>query len=96
MVNAFIQFQKDPDSFSSPEEEGILPTVGTYAAFLLGGGAFGYVRKNIYTPKVESGEWPALRLPWQDVGEAASNVADSAGDLTANIAHLPTDQIASM
>ena len=96
MVNAFIRFQKDPPDFSDEEEDNILQTVGTYAAFLVGGGSIGYFRKNIYTPKVESGEWPEFHLPWQNVGNAVSNAADSASDLTASIAHLHSDQIASM
>ena len=96
MVNAFIRFQKDPPDLPDDEEENILQTIGTYGAFLIGGGSIGYFRKNIYAPKVESGEWQEFHLPWQSVGEAVSNAADSASDLTASIAHLPSDQIASM
>mmetsp|Transcript_32366 Transcript_32366/g.78671 ORF Transcript_32366/g.78671 Transcript_32366/m.78671 type:complete len:224 (-) Transcript_32366:51-722(-) len=96
MVNAFIRFQKDPQDLADEEEENILQTFGTYGAFLIGGGSIGYFRKNIYAPRVESGEWPELHFPWQNVGEAVTNAADSASDLTANIAHLPSDQIASM
>ncbi|KAL3939871.1 MAG: hypothetical protein SGBAC_005475 [Bacillariaceae sp.] len=96
MVNSFIRFQKDPPDISEADEENLLLTAGTYGAFLIGGGSIGYFRKNIYTPKVESGEWPEFHFPWQNVGEAVSNAADSASDLTASIAHLPSDHIASM
>lgn len=96
MVNAFIGFQKDPPDFDDEEDDSMLATFGTYGAFLIGGSSIGYFRKNIYTPKVESGEWPEFHLPWQNVGEAVSSAADSASDLTASIAHLPSDQIANM
>ena len=98
MVNAFIRFQKDPvpDLSAEEEQEDLLKIVGTYGAFLIGGGSIGWFRKNVYTPKVESGEWGEFHFPWQNVGEAVSTAAQSTSDLTASIAHLHSDQIASM
>ncbi len=69
-------------------------TIATYAAWLIGGGSFGYIRKEIIEPKYASGEWEEIRITipnWFPVGggeaaEAANSVASAADAIDASAA----------
>jgi hypothetical protein len=68
MVNAYIKFERDkvenpPDRKAEAEQTLSDPrTIATYAAWLIGGGSFGYIRKNIIEPKFASGEWEEIHI----------------------------------
>jgi len=104
MVNAYIKFEKDkienpPDLRAEAEQNLSDPkTIATYAAWLIGGGSFGYIRKEIIEPKYASGEWEELhiQLPFQgkaeEIAEAAKAVSSIVGD-HADTAHSTMDHI---
>jgi hypothetical protein len=97
MVNAFIRFKENPPDLSEMEQKLDDPqTLSSYALFLGGGVGIGYFRKNIYQAKVDSGEWDAIHFPWENANEAATDVAQSAGDAVdaaSGILHIGSDQI---
>lgn len=68
MVNAYIKFERDkvenpPDLKAEAEQTLSDPkTIATYAAWLIGGGSFGYIRKEIIEPKFASGEWEEIHI----------------------------------
>jgi hypothetical protein len=68
MVNAYIKFERDkienpPDLKAEAEQTLSDPkTIATYAAWLVGGGSFGYIRKEIIEPKFASGEWEEIHI----------------------------------
>jgi hypothetical protein len=75
MANAYIKFEKDkvlnpPNRKEEAEQNFSDPkTIATYAAWLIGGGSFGYIRKEFIEPKYASGEWDEIHitLPFQDL-----------------------------
>ena len=91
MVNAYIKFEKDkalnpPDLRAEAEQNLSDPkTIATYAAWLIGGASFGYVRKEIIEPKFASGEWEEIHISlpsWipqmQPTSEKAAQAAEGA------------------
>ena len=56
--------------------------VATYAAWLVGGVSFGYVRREIIDPKFASGEWS---LPFQSKTDAAIEAASTLTSKAANV-----------
>jgi hypothetical protein len=93
MVNSYIKFERDkienpPDRKAEAEQTLSDPkTIATYAAWLIGGSSFGYIRKTYIEPKYQSGEWEPIHIPlpnWFPVGggeEAAADAAQSVGDI---------------
>jgi hypothetical protein len=93
MITAYLQFEKGKESrdlqaeadgsFSDPK------ILGTYAAWIVGGASFGYIRKTFIEPKFESGEWQEFHfsLPGMSSGseEASSTVVDSVAEATSNV-----------
>jgi len=69
MVNAYIKFERNkvenpPDLKAEAEQTLSDPkTIATYAAWLVGGASFGYIRKEIIEPKYASGEWEEIHIP---------------------------------
>jgi hypothetical protein len=100
MVNSYIKFEKDkvenPPDYKAEAEQTLSDpkTIATYAAWLIGGGSFGYIRKEIIEPKYASGEWEEIRITipnWFPVGggeaaEAANSVASAADAIDASAA----------
>lgn len=81
MVNAFLRFKENPPDPSQLEQSPNDPaTLSSYALFLGGGVGIGYFRKNIYQPKVDSGEWEAIHFPWENTNDAINEVSQSAGE----------------
>jgi hypothetical protein len=74
--------------------------IATYAAWLLGGLSFGWVRSNIIEPKFASGEWSDIHidlpfLPKPDVAaEAVGSVSEASGAMTDQIVN-PVVQISA-
>lgn len=68
MVNAYIKFERgkveNPVDYKAEAEQTLSDpkTVATYAAWLIGGISFGYVRKEIIEPKFASGEWEEIHI----------------------------------
>eukprot|EP00429_Kryptoperidinium_foliaceum_P010965 CAMPEP_0176001916 /NCGR_PEP_ID=MMETSP0120_2-20121206/376_1 /TAXON_ID=160619 /ORGANISM="Kryptoperidinium foliaceum, Strain CCMP 1326" /LENGTH=229 /DNA_ID=CAMNT_0017334485 /DNA_START=64 /DNA_END=753 /DNA_ORIENTATION=- len=92
MVNAYIKFERDkvenpPDLKAEAEQNLSDPkTIATYAAWLIGGASFGYVRKNIIEPKFESGEWEEIHIALpgfkpEAAAEAAQSVSSAASSI---------------
>jgi hypothetical protein len=83
MANAYIKYEKDkvlnPPNLREEAEQTISDpkTIATYAAWLIGGGSFGYIRKEFIEPKYASGEWEEfhIALPFQDLIKPASQTA---------------------
>jgi len=84
MVNAYIKFEQDkvlnPPNYKEEAEQNLSDpkTIATYAAWLVGGASFGWVRKTIIEPKYASGEWEEIHIqlptmPWME--QAASQAA---------------------
>mmetsp|Transcript_115509 Transcript_115509/g.331537 ORF Transcript_115509/g.331537 Transcript_115509/m.331537 type:complete len:226 (+) Transcript_115509:109-786(+) len=110
MVNAYIKFERDkvenpPDLKAQAQANLSDPVIlGTYAAWLIGGASFGYIRKEIIEPKYASGEWQEIHitLPGFNKEEAANAVQSVASILhsmetssTLDSAHSGIDNIVS-
>jgi hypothetical protein len=86
MSNAYINFEKDkvlnPPNLKEEAEQQLSDpkTIATYAAWLIGGGSFGYIRKEFIEPKYASGEWEEfhIALPFQDMIKPAETAAEVA------------------
>ena len=93
MVNAYIKFEKDkalnpPDLRAEAEQNLSDPkTIATYAAWLVGGASFGYIRKEFIEPKYASGEWEEfhIQLPFQDMIKPATEAGEAAATPIAKI-----------
>eukprot|EP00980_Cylindrotheca_fusiformis_P023820 scaffold11032_cov122-Cylindrotheca_fusiformis.AAC.21 len=100
IVNAYLRYKENPPDPSLMEQSLDDPaTLSSYALFLAGGIGIGYFRKNIYQPKVDSGEWQAIHFPWENTNEAANSVAQSAGDAidaVSTVLQSSSDQLSSM
>jgi len=98
MVNAYIKFERNkvenpPDRKAEAEQTLSDPkTIATYAAWLIGGGSFGYIRKNFIEPKYASGEWEEfhIQLPTPP-GFGTSEVVDAAQSV-ASVVEQTVDQ----
>lgn len=97
MVNAYIKFERDkvenpPDLKAEAEQTLSDPkTILTYAAWLIGGGSFGYIRKNIIEPKYASGEWEEIHIQLPTpAGFGKSEAADAVQSVAA-LFHHTTD-----
>lgn len=89
MVNAYIKFERDkienpPDYRAEAEQTLSDPkTIATYAAWLIGGASFGFVRKEIIEPKFASGEWEEIHInlpgfaKTDEAAEAASSLVSA-------------------
>eukprot|EP00525_Craspedostauros_australis_P008918 CAMPEP_0198114594 /NCGR_PEP_ID=MMETSP1442-20131203/5928_1 /TAXON_ID= /ORGANISM="Craspedostauros australis, Strain CCMP3328" /LENGTH=274 /DNA_ID=CAMNT_0043771937 /DNA_START=123 /DNA_END=947 /DNA_ORIENTATION=+ len=86
MLNAYIKFEQDkvlnPPDYKAEAEATLSDpkTIATYAAWLIGGASFGWIRNTIVEPKYASGEWEEIRIelptmPWME--KAASEAAAS-------------------
>ena len=101
MVNAYIEFEKDkvlnpPDLRAEAEQNLSDPkTIATYAAWLIGGAGFGFVRKEIIEPKYASGEWeeihislpswiPQMKPASEKAAEAAESTVQSASEIVSS------------
>lgn len=66
LVNAYITYEKNKDKIdpSLLEEQNFRDpkTIATYAAWIIGGAGFSYVRRFVVEPKFESGEWEPLHI----------------------------------
>jgi hypothetical protein len=82
MINAYISYKKNPPDLSAEMEQSLSDpkTLAQYAAFLGSGVGFGYLRKNIIQPKIDSGEWEYPHFPWEKADEAANAVAQASVD----------------
>jgi len=91
MITAYIRFEKTKegrDLRAEAEQEMSSPkTLATYAAWIVGGAGFGYVRKTIIEPKYASGEWEEIHIslpfltPQADTAVVAvQQTVDSLGD----------------
>ena len=87
MVTAYIRFEKGKESRdlkAEAEQQLSDPkTLATYAAWIVGGAGFGYVRKTIIEPKFASGEWQEIHisLPGMTPVEAIQQTVDSATNI---------------
>lgn len=115
LVNAYIKYQKDKDKIDfGAEVEGELglddpKTIATYAAWIIGGAGFSYIRKNFIEPKYESGEWEPIHIdiggfmgkPVEDMAiDAATTAApdavvDAAVDAAAPVLDATADAVSS-
>lgn len=115
MVNAYIKFERDkienpPDLKAEAEQTLSDPrTIATYAAWLIGGASFGYIRKEIIEPKYASGEWeeihinlpspPAFMIKHDEVADAVQSIASALHSMdapaTMDSAHSSLDNILS-
>jgi hypothetical protein len=94
MVNAYIKFERKkvenpPDRKAEAEQTLSDPkTLATYAAWLIGGGSFGYIRKTFIEPKFASGEWEEIhiQLPTPP-GFGKSEAVDSVQSVASVIHH---------
>lgn len=83
MVNAYIKFERNkvenpPDLKAQAEETLSDPkTIATYAAWLIGGASFGYIRKEIIEPKYASGEWQEIHITIPGFKDDAANAIQS-------------------
>lgn len=86
-VNMYIKFLKDrkenPGKYAAQALEDELSisnpkTLATYAAWLIGGVSFGYIRQRFIDPKLASGEWNLnIQLPFMSKPDAAAEVAST-------------------
>mmetsp|Transcript_122980 Transcript_122980/g.183972 ORF Transcript_122980/g.183972 Transcript_122980/m.183972 type:complete len:229 (-) Transcript_122980:69-755(-) len=97
MANAYIKFEQDkvlnPPNLKEEAEQSLADpkTIATYAAWLIGGGSFGYIRKEFIEPKYASGEWEEIHiaLPFQDmIKPAAEKAAETAAEVATPVAKL--------
>jgi hypothetical protein len=92
MVNAYINFEKDkvlnpPDLKAEAEQNFSDPkTIATYAAWLIGGGSFGWIRKTFIEPKFESGEWEAIHIGLPDWVGKSDEILEAAGSVSVSTA----------
>ena len=109
MVNAYIKFERNkvenpPDLRAEAEQNLSDPkTIATYAAWIIGGAGFGYVRKAVIEPKYASGEWEEIhiQLPTlpgfeEKAAEAAAKAVSSTfstmdGSTLADLSHSSMD-----
>lgn len=97
MVNAYIKFEKDkvenPPNYREEAEQTLSDpkTIATYAAWLIGGASFGWVRNTIIEPKYASGEWEEIHIEIPSLWKPAEEVAASAVD---SVAQAATDSVA--
>ena len=84
MVNAYIKFEKDkivnPPNYKEEAEATLKDpkTIATYAAWLVGGASFGWVRKTIIEPKYASGEWEEVHIQLPTLPFFENQAADAA------------------
>jgi hypothetical protein len=84
MVNAYIKFEKDkivnPPNYREEAEQTLKDpkTIATYAAWLVGGASFGWIRKSIIEPKYESGEWEEIHINLPTLPFFEQQAADAA------------------
>ncbi len=83
MVNSYIKFERNkvenpPDLKAQAEETLSDPrTIATYAAWLIGGASFGYIRKEIIEPKYASGEWQEIHITLPGFKDEAANAVQT-------------------
>lgn len=83
MVNAYIKYERNkvenpPDLRAEAEENLSNPKIlGTYAAWLIGGASFGYIRKEIIEPKYASGEWEEIHISLPGFDKPAADAVQS-------------------
>jgi hypothetical protein len=82
MLSLYINYEKNKDSVDLREEEGKNPLqsfsiFGIYAAWLVGGFAFSYIKKTFIQPKIDSGEWEPIDFGGGFFGKGADVAADS-------------------
>jgi hypothetical protein len=93
MVNAYIKFERNkvenpPDRKAEAEQTLSDPkTIATYAAWLIGGGSFGYIRKNIIEPKYASGEWEEIHIQLPTLPGFGKPEAVDAAQSVASVIH---------
>ena len=109
MVNAYIKFERDkvenpPDLRAQAEETLSDPKIiATYAAWLIGGASFGYIRKEIIEPKYASGEWQEIHITLPGFQNEATSAAQTVASIldsvetssTLDSAHSGIDNILS-
>jgi hypothetical protein len=81
MLSLYINYEKNKNSMDLREEEGKNPLqsfsiFGIYAAWIVGGFAFSYIKKTFIQPKFDSGEWEPVDFGGF-FGKGAQVAADS-------------------
>ena len=104
MANAYIKFEKDkvlnPPNYKEEAEQSFSDpkTIATYAAWLIGGGSFGYIRKEFIEPKYASGEWEEfhIQLPFQDMIKPAETAVEAVPEVVTPAAELSDSLVSAV
>eukprot|EP00539_Tryblionella_compressa_P017632 CAMPEP_0178857016 /NCGR_PEP_ID=MMETSP0746-20121128/24243_1 /TAXON_ID=913974 /ORGANISM="Nitzschia punctata, Strain CCMP561" /LENGTH=240 /DNA_ID=CAMNT_0020523245 /DNA_START=63 /DNA_END=785 /DNA_ORIENTATION=- len=100
-VNMYIKYLKErklnPQKFAAEALEAELSlsnpkTAATYAAWLIGGLSFGYIKSEIIEPKFASGEWQ-LNLPFLSKPDSAVEAVSSVSQAVDQVIQQSTDSL---